>query len=58
MNPADCGRARLLVLSAEYSSGLGSPLHIHAYMLSLALSDNRVLVVDPAARWEYAPRGL
>ena len=57
-NPADCGRARLLVLSAEYSSGLGSSLHIHAYMLSLALSDNRVLVVDPAARWEYAPRGL
>ena len=57
-NPADCDRARLLVLSAEYSSGLGSSLHIHAYMLSLAISDNRVLVVDPAARWEYAPRGL
>lgn len=51
-NPADCGRTRLLVLGAEYSSGLGSSLHIHAYMLSLAISDNRVLVVDPGAGWE------
>ena len=51
-NPVDCDRARLLVLSEEYSSGLGSSLHIHAYMLSLAISDNRVLVVDPGARWE------
>lgn len=57
-NPLNCDRARLLLLSDEYSSGLGSSLHIHAYMLSLAISDNRVLVVDPRAGWEYAPRGL
>jgi hypothetical protein len=57
-NPQDCSRARFLVLSTEHSSGLGSSLHIHAYMISLAISDNRVLVIDPAVRWDYVPKGL
>lgn len=36
-NPADCDRARFLVLDSSYPSGLGSSLHIHMYMLALAI---------------------
>ena len=54
-NPPDCASARHLVLAGEWTSGLGSTLHIHAYMLSLAASDNRVLTLAPDQGWEYAP---
>jgi hypothetical protein len=53
-NPPDCDGARYLVVTGEWVSGLGSTMHIHAYTLALATSDNRVLVLDPAMGWPYA----
>ena len=53
-NPPDCDAARFLVLTGEWPSGLGSTLHIHAYTLALAVSDNRVVVLDPDMGWPFA----
>ena len=57
-HPADCATSRLLVLTTEYLSGLGSSVHVHTGMLALAVSDNGVLVLDPDMAWEYAPAQL
>lgn len=57
-HPADCAAARMLVVTAEWTSGFGSTLAIHAYTLALALSDNRVLVRAPDAGVPFSPRSL
>lgn len=36
-NPADCSSARYMVLDAPWTSGLGSSLHVHMYMLAIAI---------------------
>lgn len=57
-NPASCDTARLLIITDEWPSGLGSTLAIHAYTLALALSDNRIVVRDPTQNWAFAPPSL
>lgn len=54
----NCNEARFLVVAKEWKAGLGSALHVHAYLLSLALSDDRILVIDPDLGWDFAPQGL
>jgi hypothetical protein len=36
-NPPDCENARYMVLDAPWPHGLGSSLHIHMYMLAIAI---------------------
>lgn len=57
-NPASCDTARILVITEEWPSGLGSTLAIHAYTLALALSDNRVIVRAPSQGWPFAPPSM
>lgn len=57
-NPSNCSDARFLVVAKEWKAGLGSALHMHAFLLSLALSDDRVLVIDPDLGWDFAPQGM
>ena len=57
-NPPSCDSARLLIITDEWPSGLGSTLAIHAYTLALALSDNRVVVRVPTQGWPFAPPSL
>ena len=54
----NCSEARFLVVAKEWKAGLGSSLHVHAYLLSLALSDDRILVIDPNLGWDFASQGL
>jgi len=57
-NPGDCAGARYLIMDTPYNSGLGSSLHIHMYMLSLALTDGRILVVGDGDDWFFATPSL
>lgn len=50
-NPADCSRAKYLVIEREWHSGLGSTVHIKAYSLLVALMSGRVLIDDPGIQW-------
>lgn len=50
-NPPDCSRARFLVLTREWHSGLGSNIHVKAWMLLVAMMANRVLVDSPNVAW-------
>jgi hypothetical protein len=57
-NPGDCAAARYLIMNKPFNSGLGSSLHIHMYMLSLALTDGRILVVADGDEWFFATPSL
>ena len=57
-NPGDCAAARYLIMDKPFNSGLGSSLHIHMYMLSLALTDGRILVVGDGDDWFFATPSL
>jgi hypothetical protein len=50
-NPRDCSKANFLILTSEWHSGLGSNIHVKAWMLLVAIMTKRVLVDSPGIKW-------
>jgi hypothetical protein len=50
-NPPDCSQVRFLVLTREWHSGLGSNIHVKAWMLLVAIMSNRILVDSANIDW-------
>jgi hypothetical protein len=50
-NPRDCSQANFLVLTREWHSGLGSNIHVKAWMLLVAIMSDRILVDSPNIKW-------
>jgi len=50
-HPADCSRAKFLVIEVEWPSGFGSTIHVKATMLLLAAQSGRVLIDSPNITW-------
>jgi hypothetical protein len=50
-NPRDCSTSNFLVLTREWHSGLGSNIHVKAWMLLVAIMTKRVLIDSPKIAW-------
>lgn len=51
-HPADCAKVNFLVLTRQWRGGLGSTVHMNAFMLLRAMQYNRVLIEAPNIAWE------
>lgn len=51
-HPVDCAKANFLVLTHQWRGGIGSTVHMNAFMLLRAMQFNRVLIEAPSIAWE------
>jgi len=54
--PADCSKAKYLIITSDWPNGYGSDNHIRIFAFTYALMQNRVYLHDPRAqsRWTHA----
>lgn len=50
-HPANCNSSRFLIITRQWHGGLGSTIHINAFMLLRALQTGRILIESNDIKW-------